>query len=208
MKYIEFSQKFKNQGVFSLSDIYLVAPKFYRSRLTEWIKKGYIQKLKNGYYMFTDISVTDHVLYFISNVVYDPSYISLEMALSCYGFIPESVYGVTAVTSRKTNTIESPVAMLIYHHIKPTLMMGYCVVNSVRYPYKIACPEKAILDYFYLNAHIEAVADFDEMRFNCYEINQQVNWDYFNVLLAYFESQRLCQRLTLFKEYIDHVNTE
>ena len=38
----------------------------------------------------------------VANKIYSPSYISLETALSYYGLIPESVYALTSVSTRKT----------------------------------------------------------------------------------------------------------
>ncbi len=34
--------------VFALADIFKIEPNFYRSRLNEWQKKGYIKKLRRG----------------------------------------------------------------------------------------------------------------------------------------------------------------
>ena len=45
--------------------------------------------------MFSDQQISDRILYTVANRIYEPSYISLEMALSIYGIIP------TAGSSRR-----------------------------------------------------------------------------------------------------------
>lgn len=50
----------------------------------------------------------------IANRIYQLSYLSLETALSFYSVIPEGVYALTSVSSRKTQTMHTPVASFIY----------------------------------------------------------------------------------------------
>ncbi|MCK5567627.1 MAG: hypothetical protein KAI62_06925, partial [Actinomycetia bacterium] len=83
MKYIELRKKLKDITVFSIKDIEKSADKrFHRRRLNEWQDKDYIKKIIKGYYIFSDIKTDDDVMYKIANKIYDPSYISLETALS------------------------------------------------------------------------------------------------------------------------------
>ena len=121
---IEASAKYFTE-VFSLSDIRKVDPEFYRPRLNEWQAKGYIKKLRRGYYMFADLALNEQALFFIANRLYVPSYVSFEMALSYYGLIPEGVYLVTSVSTKKTSTFKTPIAQFLYKTMKPSLFFGY-----------------------------------------------------------------------------------
>jgi predicted transcriptional regulator of viral defense system len=47
------------------------------------------------------------VLFMVANKIYEPSYVSLESALAYYKIIPETVLGVTSISSRKTKQHES-----------------------------------------------------------------------------------------------------
>src|SRR3989338_6477780 len=65
--------------------------------ITTNLASGLFVKLRNNFYMLKD-SNPSH--YFIANKLYQPSYISLESALSYYGIIPETVYCITSVTAK------------------------------------------------------------------------------------------------------------
>ena len=58
---------------------------------------GLFLKLRNNFYIIKD-SRPYH--YFVANKLYEPSYVSLNTALSHYGIIPEVVYAVTSVTTK------------------------------------------------------------------------------------------------------------
>ena len=149
MNYIQFRELLKDFTVFSVNDIENTGLIFHRRRLNEWQKKGYIQKIIKRYYVFSDLAFTEQTLYEIANRIYAPSYISLEMALSYYHIIPESVYEITSVSTRRTYKFTTAIADFSYRTIKPELFFGYDIVNDGRRCFKIACLEKAILDYFY-----------------------------------------------------------
>lgn len=89
MQYIELKEALKGFTVFSLMDIKKVDSSFFRARLNEWQDKGYIKKVIKGYYIFSDIELSENVLFDIANRIYSPSYVSFEMALSYYHLIPE-----------------------------------------------------------------------------------------------------------------------
>ena len=130
MRYLELKEQLKDFLVFSLNDIRKIEPSFHRQRLNEWQDKGYIKKIVNEYYVFSDAEMSESALFAIANKIYEPSYVSLEMALSFYQLIPESVYGVTSVTSRKTYEFSTSMARFSYRKIKPELMFGYRLVSS------------------------------------------------------------------------------
>lgn len=169
MQYIEFRDKLKDFAVFSLADIRKVEPKFYRARLNEWQDKGYIKKLRRSFYMFADLSLNEEMLFLVANRLYSPSYVSLETALSFYGLIPEGVYSLTSVSTKKTVSFKTPITEFSYRKIKPALLFGYRLETQKGQGYKIADIEKAVLDYIYLNPAIIKEADFHEWRFNSQE---------------------------------------
>ncbi len=172
MRYLELRQELSNYTVFSLADIRKLDGTFYHSRLNEWQKKGYIRKIISKYYMFSDIKIDDAALYCIANRIYSPSYVSLEMALSYHNLIPESVYAITSVSSRRKYSFETDIGQFYYRAMKPELFFGYEIVQSDNIAYKIADLEKSILDFLYLNPHYNTQKDFSELRFN-----QEVFWD-------------------------------
>ena len=148
MRYNEFREALKLYTVFSVNDIRKVENRFHVRRLVEWQDRGYIKKIIRGYYVFADLKLDENVLFEIANRIYSPSYISFEMTLSCYQMIPESVYGLTSASSRKTMIFKTNVGDFIYHTIRPRLLFGYKLVDYNGKRFKIADPEKALLDYF------------------------------------------------------------
>lgn len=165
MRYQDFKVKLRGFSLFTLADIRKIEANFYRPRLNEWQKKGFIKKLRRGYYMFADAVLNEENLFLAANRLYAPSYVSLESALSYYGLIPEGVYSITSVSSKKTANFKTPIAVFSYRKLKSELLFGYCLGKHQGQNYKIAEMEKALLDYLYFNADIIKESNFYEWRF-------------------------------------------
>lgn len=189
MKYIDFYNKIK-EPVFSVQDLRVAGLQILPVQLSQWVRQGYLLKLKNGVYVFAErreqLSVET-----ISHYLYEPSYVSLDRALSIHGLIPEIVYNVTAITSRKTATIKNDFGLFIYRSIKPELFFGYQKNTDGANIYLLAEPEKALLDYLYLNsARISTRGDIDELRLNEFEL-RELNQEKIKTYLQIFKSKKL-----------------
>jgi predicted transcriptional regulator of viral defense system len=102
MNYTEFQNTFKSQFLIQKKDIIGAFPRFDQKNLTYWQKKGYLKKIINNFYTFSNISFDRDRIYGVSNCLCDPSYVSSFQALDYYGFIPEQVAAITAVTTHIT----------------------------------------------------------------------------------------------------------
>jgi predicted transcriptional regulator of viral defense system len=202
MNFIEFKEKFKDFTVFSLDDIRTTDENFRRRSLNEWQDKGYIKKVVDKYYIFSDLELSESVLFEIANRIYSPSYVSLEMALSYYRLIPESVYTVTSVTTRKTNSFDTKIGSFDYRTVKPELFFGYSIENYGDKHYKIASIEKSILDYLYLNPGIREKKDFEILRINIDEFRESIDPDKMYSYVSGFRQQALKKRVDAFMEYM------
>jgi len=206
MQYYEFKEQLKDFAVFSLTDIRKIEPGFYRRRLSEWQDKGYIKKLRRGYYMFADTALNEETLFLIANKIYGPSYVSFEMALSYYGLIPEGVYSITSATGKKTIKFETPVGEFSYRSLKPNLLFGYNLETlwqaQGKQAYKLAEMEKAVLDYLYLNSKSTTKADLQEWRFEGRDFFARADIDKFNRYLKAYNSPALEKRA---KEFINFI---
>lgn len=198
MRYINLKTKLKDLMVFGLNDIRQQDPSFYRNRLIEWLNKGYITRLRRDKYMFSDTDVFGHNLFHVANRIYSPSYISLETALSYYGLIPETVYSVTSISSRKTSEFENSLGRFVYRTVTSNLFWGYDIVDN----FQIAEIEKCILDYFYLNSNIGNEADFNELRFNSNEFLKQYSSEKFVRYLKIFNNKALNLRVDKFMKFL------
>jgi predicted transcriptional regulator of viral defense system len=203
MNYTEFRNELKDFPNFSVQEIEKHFPGFDSRRLVEWQEKGYIQKLRNRYYYFADQEVNESFLYYTANELYSPSYVSLESALSRYGFIPEGVFQITSCTTLKTNSFSTPVGSFSYRHLKPSLFFGYQLEQWNDHRYAIAEPEKTVIDYLYLHNELNEIADIKALRWNAIEINNQISMRILNSYESYINSPALSRRLNIFKTYID-----
>jgi predicted transcriptional regulator of viral defense system len=107
---------------------------------------GLFIKLRNGLYVVKDAYVSS---LYIANKVYEPSYVSLNTALSHYGIIPEVVYATTSVTTKVTREFTTPKGNFIYQRIKKQAFTGYGLEFIDKENVLIAEPEKALADYLY-----------------------------------------------------------
>lgn len=202
MQYIQLKEKLKDFPVFSLTDVRKIELDFHRPRLNEWQKKGYLKKLRRGYYLFADTHLDEGTLFFIANRLYAPSYISFEMALSYYGLIPESVYGITSATTNKTAQFTAPIGAFSYRHVQKRLFFGYTLVAHHHLHFKIADMEKALLDFFYLHPRLKDTADFEGLRFNGVAFLERFDKKKFTHYLAAFHNENLTRRLKDFLTYL------
>jgi predicted transcriptional regulator of viral defense system len=167
MRIREFEFEIADLPVFNLNDIRKLDPDFYRQQLSDWLDRGFIQPIADGYYTLANRVIDERLLFFVANKICEPSYISVESALAYYQVIPETVLGVTCVSSRKTKQFESIWGSFSYQSVKPIYMFGYEVINGDgKNKFKIARLEKVILDYLYLNPHISRIEDFEGLRWD------------------------------------------
>ena len=202
--YIELKNKLKDYIIFSQKQIRKIYPKFNIHNFKEWQKKKYIRKVIKGCYIFSDLDISEPILFIISNEIYKPSYISFEMALSHYQIIPETVYGITAATTRHTYKFKTRLANFSYRKIRPVMMFGYKLKKYKNHVFKIAEVEKAIIDYFYANAKLKESADFEELRMDKTLFDEQVDPGKINKYLKIIDSDVLSRRVRRFLRYMKH----
>lgn len=197
-----FQRMFSVYPIFSLKDVLKRASGFHRIQLDRWEKKGYLEKIKRGYYRLVGQESSQNFLFYTANRIYSPSYVSLEMGLKFYGLIPEEIFQITSVSTKKATHFETPVGNFSYRHLKPSLFWGYRLVDFENQNEKqkilLADPEKALLDYIYLHPHLKTPDDFRGMRINADEFRAQVDLGKFHRYLEAFESKALTKRATLF----------
>jgi len=202
MKYNQFRDKMKPFPCFSIREIEKYFPDFDSRRLVEWQNKGYIIKLRNRYYCFSDQQIDESFLFFTANEIYPPSYVSLESAMSYYGFIPEGVFQITSCSTLKTKSFETSVGNFSFRRIKPSLFFGYQLKQWGGHRYAIATPEKTLIDYLYLHPEINETDDIDALRWNAIEINHRISFDKLGRYEAHINSPSLRQRLKTLKSYL------
>lgn len=156
MDFNQFRKKYSSYPFIKTQEILASVPKAHqpmRNQLTRWNRNGLLIQLRRGIYILNenDRKVFPSRFFFANQIMW-PSYVSLESALGHYGLIPESVKDVTSVTSKKTVRFKNKTGEFIYQHIKPEVFRGYHFFKDESgLDVFIAEPEKAIVDFFYLN---------------------------------------------------------
>lgn len=147
-----------------------------RGKISSLSKKGLIEPIKQGVYLVSsDLGLRPYSKEILAQLIYGPSYVSLETALSNYGFIPERVTATTSICLGRGKHFSTHVGEFEYHNIKGSLYpIGVQlkeVFNGAFCQY--ATPEKALLDFIHIK---ETKGEFKNQK------------DYFKYIL---ESYRL-----------------
>ena len=202
MNYLIFEKAFRDFPVFSVKDIQKRFSDFDSRRLVEWQQKGYLVKIRRGYYCFEDRGMDESFLYFSANKMYSPSYVSLESGLDYYNLIPEGVFMTTSVTTKNTASYETPIGNFDYKHLKGILFFGYKLVRKHGFTMKIADAEKVVLDYFYLNK-INGIEEMEGLRFNEIQTKEAINFEKLDKYQSVFDSRVLDKRIRMFKKVVN-----
>lgn len=120
-----------------------------RDKITDMLRKNMLIRVKKGIYVFGETYArgpfSREVL---ANMIYGPSYVSLDYALHYYALIPERVEAVTSVTCGRSRRFSTPVGLFVYHMIP---MEAYQIgMDRVELEggrsFLMATPEKALAD--------------------------------------------------------------
>ena len=203
MNFLEFKNQLFDLACFNIHQVYAWQSDFDRNNFTRWVKKGYLIRLRQGYFAFSEYkSRSDYSLYF-ANRIYRPSYISLHTALSFYGMIPEAVVQITSVTTLKTASFSNGFAEYSYKNIKESLMFGYELrAMADNRTLQFATPEKALLDLLYLYPFYDNEQELEELRLDEDFLHDDFSKDLLMEYCAKFQSKALDHRVRLlFKTY-------
>lgn len=178
MQFQPFYKKIKEfRPIFRLSDLKILFSneKITSLQLSRWQEQGKIIKLRNGVYLLEEYRDLVHN-FLIANLLYYPSYISLESALYEYGFIPDVTQSVTSVTSKKTLVMDVIGVRYDYKKIKKDCFMGYFPTKYLGYDVLMAEPEKAVVDFLYFNkSRLKNDDQINELRLNYESLRQRIN---------------------------------
>lgn len=126
-------------------------------KIAKLIGTGVLVPIKKGMYVLgPEWRRTSLSLPLIANNLYGPSCVSLEWALAWHGLIPEGVFGVTSVTSRRAKHYETPVAQFSYEHVAESLLYVGAEIEQAdeRACCLIAGPTKALCDKVLLTRNL------------------------------------------------------
>lgn len=126
-----------------------------RDWIARQVKKKILIRIKNGFFLIAARFKKGNDFPFeqLANLLYGPSYISLEWALSFYQFIPERVTAVTSMTLAKSKEFSTPIGLFTFHYMNKKRYSVGVVRREIPGQFGgflIATPEKALADWVFL----------------------------------------------------------
>lgn len=136
-----------NKPYWSVADLQKILG--YKSRQTllvvlhRLVSQGVLARMRRGIYRVSINTVEGALL---ANLLYRPSYLSFESALSRYGILSQIPYTITLATTRRSKKVTLDGAAVEYRQLRGDLFFGHRIEGGL----DIAEPEKALLDALYL----------------------------------------------------------
>jgi len=114
------------------------------------VGKGYLIPIRRDLYLIKNSKKSSLDAFEIALIIYGPSYVSFESALSYHGWIPEAVRTVTCASVKRGKEFETPIGIFSYEHI-PTKAFSFGVGQHQQGDLTlfIASPIKALADIVY-----------------------------------------------------------
>jgi predicted transcriptional regulator of viral defense system len=198
MNFQEFRIAFNDLACVSTNQVLAWYPGFDKNNLGRWVKNGFMVKLRNSYYCFPEFLNKPGFSFYVGNLIYRPSYISLHSALSYYGLIPEAVVQVTSVSSLKTAAFTNPCGTFLYNTLKPELMFGYDLKSYPNsWTVNLAQPEKALIDLLYLNPYYNTQQELELLRLDNDILQENLNVDLLKDYVLKYKNHALENRVSM-----------
>ena len=139
-------------------------------------KNNRLIKIKRGLYS----DDTNENKFLIANILYSPSYVSFETALSFYNLIPERVNVIKSATYKKNKIkkYDTKFGNFSYQDINPNAYpYGINIMDIDGKRVQIASKEKALIDLISILSPRKSIKEmkqllFDDLRINEYEFDQ------------------------------------
>jgi predicted transcriptional regulator of viral defense system len=119
-----------------------------RDKITRLLSSGAIVRIKKGLYCFSE-SLRREAIHreYVANLIYGPSYVSLDYALSYRGLIPERVETITSVTMLRSRDFETPLGYFSYRVLERSrYSLGAALESIGKTAFLMATAEKALAD--------------------------------------------------------------
>lgn len=148
---------------------YAKAEKIIRLKKGLYVSKGYIDSLKKK------DNLSDYSE-FIANILYKPSYLSLDWVMYENNLLTESPKNFTSISLAKTAVFSNELGNFFYHKIKRDFFLGYTVFKKGKFTVFKATPAKALFDFLYLRKNfLTDKKAIGELRLNLENFKEK-NW--------------------------------
>lgn len=149
--------------------------------LSRYEKSGEVVRLKKGVYVTKDYIETirgkgrlSSYSEFLANILYQPSYLSLEYILYRHNLLTEIPVNFTLVTKNKPAAFKNRFGSFFYRKLKDDLFCGFEIVSEGDFSIIRATKTKALFDYLYLRKNTILVPEsVPGLRLNLSQLNRR-----------------------------------
>jgi len=119
-----------------------------RDKIGRLLASGDLMRIKKGLYCFGEAFRREPICReTLANLLYGPSYVSLEYALGFHGLIPERIEQVTSVTTGRSRAFRTPFGRFSYATLgESRFSVGTRLEGTGSRRFLVASPEKALAD--------------------------------------------------------------
>lgn len=176
-----------------------------RDKIRGLIQGNDIIRVKKGIYVLGRDYNKPYNKYVLANLLYGPSYITGQTALSFWNLIPERVELMISMTTKRKKLFETPVGKFSYLYCpKRAFSIGIKLEDAGdEKKFLIASPEKALCDIVATQNHIATQKEMNEfielMRLDS-SFYDKLDYSLLEEIKAGFRRQRLKLLLNCLKE--------
>jgi len=171
------------------------------------LKKGELIRIRRGLYLLADKYRHQKLSkFFLASRIAPHSYISLESAMSYYGWIPEGVATVTSVIAgNRTKKFITPFGEFVFYPLQTNeyeFLTGITRIEEIKgKPYLLASPLRALADYVYIKKIDWESLDYliSGMRIDLEQLTQ-INRNHFLEMKKIYRSRRVLHFLDSLKQ--------
>lgn len=126
-------------------------------------KRGMIEHFAKKW--FINLLIRDFSGRELVNLLRPRSYVSLQTVLREAGISSQTPVSITCATTGEPASFKSRTVSITFRHVKPGLYWGFQTRRTLYGTYNVAEPEKALLDWLYLERKRSAEVITDEFDF-------------------------------------------
>ncbi len=153
---LETMPYFSKSDVFHLGKQLGLKETTINTYVSRFLKHKEILQLKRATYVSSDFfnKNKDNIsyLFYLSNIIRTPSYITSWSALQYYNLATESIRSIISVTPNVTRSYKTKAGSFIYHSIKRNIFTDFSLVEG-EFCFFIASPAKALFDLLYFKTN-------------------------------------------------------
>ena len=184
-----------------------------RDKITKLLQSGVIIRIRKGLYCFhEDLRKEPVIKEYLANLIYGPSYVSLDYALAYHGLIPERVETVTSVTTKRSGEFHTPLGVFSYRRLPESkYSIGALWESAGDTSYLLASPEKALIDKIWADKRLgeTRVSDYAQYLIEDLRIDpgalSRLDYNRLKMFAQAFDSEKINRFLRfLIQEYYPH----